>query len=98
MAGSAMGVPAMPNSVRVRYDPAKVSYNQLLHVFFSVAHDPTQKDRQGPDVGKQYRSAIFPANPAQSAAANAYIAQLNKSGVWKKPIATRIEALWFLSG
>jgi peptide-methionine (S)-S-oxide reductase len=82
-------------SVRVRYDPAKVSYNQLLHIFFSVAHDPTQKDRQGPDVGKQYRSAVFPANPAQSTAASAYIAQLNKSGVWKRPLATRIEAFGF---
>ncbi len=82
-------------SVRVRYDPSKVSYNQLLHIFFSVAHDPSQKDRQGPDVGKQYRSAIYPANAAQSNAASAYIAQLGKSRVWKKPIATRIEPYAF---
>jgi peptide-methionine (S)-S-oxide reductase len=84
-------------AVRVRYDPAKISYNQLLHIFFSVAHDPTQKDRQGPDTGKQYRSAIFPANDLQSKAANAYIAQLGKSGVWKKPIVTRIEAYGFFA-
>jgi peptide-methionine (S)-S-oxide reductase len=82
-------------SVRIRYDPAKISYNQLLHIFFSVSHDPTQKDRQGPDVGKQYRSAIFPANLTQSKAASAYIAQLSKSGAWKRPIVTRIEAYGF---
>jgi peptide-methionine (S)-S-oxide reductase len=81
--------------VRVRYNPAKVSYAQLLHIFFSVAHDPTQRDRQGPDVGKQYRSALFPVNDAQRRAATAYIAQLNKAAVWKKPIATRIEAFEF---
>jgi peptide-methionine (S)-S-oxide reductase len=82
-------------SVRVRYDPQKISYVQLLHIFFSVAHDPTQKDRQGPDVGRQYRSALFPANAAQSKAASAYIAQLNKSGAWTAPIATRIERYSF---
>jgi peptide-methionine (S)-S-oxide reductase len=89
------GGTAHAEAVRVRYDPAKVSYNQLLHIFFSVAHDPTQKDRQGPDTGRQYRSAIFPANDVQSKAASAYIAQLGKSGAWKKPIVTRIEAYGF---
>ncbi len=82
-------------SVRVRYDPTKISYNQLLHIFFSVTHDPTQKDRQGPDVGKQYRTAIFPANAVQSKAASAYIAQLSKARAWKKPIVTQIEAYSF---
>jgi peptide-methionine (S)-S-oxide reductase len=82
-------------SVRVRYDPNTISYNQLLHIFFSVTHDPTQKDRQGPDVGPQYRSAIFPANQNQSKAAFSYIAQLNKGGFWKRPIATRIEPYGF---
>jgi peptide-methionine (S)-S-oxide reductase len=82
-------------SVRVRYDPAKISYNQLLHIFFSVSHDPTQKDRQGPDVGRQYRSAIFPGSVEQSKAAGRYIAQLSKSGAWKRPIVTRIEAYSF---
>ncbi len=89
------GRTAHAEAVRVRYNPAKVSYTQLLHVFFSVAHDPTQRDRQGPDVGKQYRSALFPANDVQRQAAIAYIAQLNKAGVWKKPIATRIESYGF---
>jgi peptide-methionine (S)-S-oxide reductase len=82
-------------SVRITYDPAKVSYNTLLHIFFSVAHDPTQLNRQGPDIGSQYRSAIFPANAAQRAAAKAYIAQLGKAGSWKKPIVTKIETFGF---
>ncbi len=82
-------------AVRVRYDPAKVSYNDLLHIFFSVAHDPTQLNRQGPDRGRQYRSAIFPANAVQSKAASAYIAQLNKAGIWPAKIVTRIEAFSF---
>ncbi len=82
-------------SVRIRYNPALVSYNDLLHIFFSVTHDPTQLNRQGPDTGSQYRTAIFPATPAQSKAASAYIAQLGKAGVWKKPIVTKIEAYSF---
>jgi peptide-methionine (S)-S-oxide reductase len=77
--------------VRIVYDPAKVSYDTLLHIFLSVAHDPTQLDRQGPDTGKQYRSAIFPTNEAQKAAASAYIAQLNQAKSWRAPIVTRIE-------
>jgi peptide-methionine (S)-S-oxide reductase len=82
-------------SVRIRYNPALVSYNDLLHIFFSVTHDPTQLNRQGPDSGSQYRTAIFPATPAQSKAASAYIAQLGKAGAWKKPIVTKIEAYSF---
>jgi peptide-methionine (S)-S-oxide reductase len=78
-------------SVEVTYDPAQVSYGALLQVFFSVAHDPTQMNRQGPDVGPQYRSALFPLNAAQKRVAQAYIAQLEAAHVYRKPIATRIE-------
>ena len=74
-------------SVRIHYDPARISYTDLLHIFFSVAHDPTQLNRQGPDRGPQYRTAIFPNNAAQRNAASAYIAQLDKAAYWKKPIA-----------
>lgn len=89
------GTTGHAESVRIKYDPAKISYNDLLQIFFSVAHDPTQLNRQSPDSGSQYRSAIFPANDAQRTAAKAYIAQLNKAGVWKKPIVTRIESYGF---
>jgi peptide-methionine (S)-S-oxide reductase len=82
-------------SVRIRYNPAVVSYNDLLHIFFSVTHDPTQLNRQGPDTGSQYRTAIFPATAEQKKAAAAYIAQLNKAGYWKKPIVTKIEGFSF---
>lgn len=82
-------------SVRVHYDPERVSYNDLLHIFFSVAHDPTQLNRQGPDRGLQYRTAIFPANAAQRNAASAYIAQLEKAAYWKKPIVTKLEPYSF---
>ena len=89
------GITAHSESVRIRYKPAVVSYNDLLHIFFSVTHDPTQLNRQGPDTGKQYRTAIYPASPAQGKAARAYIAQLSKAGYWKKPIVTKIEAYSF---
>lgn len=79
--------------VRVVYDPARISYGQLLCVFFSVAHDPTQKNRQGNDVGTQYRSAIFAADPAQRDVAAAYIRQLDASGIFHAPIATTLEPL-----
>lgn len=82
-------------SVRVQYNPAIISYNDLLHIFFSVSHDPTQLNRQGPDIGTQYRSAIFPANAVQQAAAKAYINQLSKAAYWKKPIVTKIEMFSF---
>ncbi len=89
------GATAHAESVRIRYNPALVSYNDLLHIFFSVTHDPTQLNRQGPDTGRQYRTAIFPANAAQKKAASAYIAQLGKAGYWKKPIVTKIEGYSF---
>lgn len=80
-------------AVEITYDPEQVSYGQLLQIYFSVAHDPTQLNRQGPDHGTQYRSAVFPANDSQRKVAEAYIAQLNKSGVYPKPLATTIEPL-----
>lgn len=78
-------------AVRIVFDPRVVNYSDLLRIFFAVAHDPTEVNRQGPDVGPQYRSAIFPQSPGQDRAARAYIAQLGKAGVFRKPIATRIE-------
>ena len=80
-------------AVEVRFDPAKVSYGQLLKVFFSIAHDPTTRDRQGNDVGKQYRSAIFYANDAQRRIAEAYIAQIDRAKVFDAPIVTEVKPL-----
>ena len=80
-------------SVEVTYDPAVVSYGTLLKVFFIVAHDPTELNRQGPDSGTQYRSTVFVANDAQRAAASAYIAELTKAGVYRRPIVTTLEPL-----
>jgi peptide-methionine (S)-S-oxide reductase len=80
-------------SVQVIYDPSKVTVGQLLRVFFSVAHDPTELNRQGPDDGPQYRSEIFAASPEQEKIAKAYIAQLDKTGVFREPIVTKISAL-----
>lgn len=80
-------------SVRVVYDPAKVSYQQLLTVFFTVAHDPTELNRQGPDMGTQYRSALFYTTDAQRQAAQAYIAQLQKSAAVKGKIVTQVAPL-----
>ncbi len=80
-------------SVEITYDPRQVSYGQLLQIYFSVAHDPTQLNRQGPDSGTQYRSTVFPANDDQRKVAEAYIAQLNKSGVYPKALATTVEPL-----
>ncbi len=79
-------------AVRVVYDPSKVSYQQLLTVFFGVAHDPTELNRQGPDVGTQYRSALFYTSDAQHQATQAYIAQLEKSG-GKRKIVTQVASL-----
>jgi peptide-methionine (S)-S-oxide reductase len=79
-------------AVRITYDPAQISYPRLLQVFFTVAHDPTQVNRQGPDMGKSYRSAVFPQSPRQAAIAKTFIARLNAAHVFKAPIATRIES------
>ena len=79
-------------AVRVTYDPAKIRYDQLLRIFFAVVADPTQLNRQGPDSGTQYRSALVPMNAEQRLVASAYLAQLRKSGLWKVPIVTRVEA------
>ena len=78
-------------SVRVIYDPRKVSLGRLLQIYFSVAHDPTELNRQGPDVGPQYRSTIFPASETQARVATAYIEQLDQAKVFGKKIATTIE-------
>jgi peptide-methionine (S)-S-oxide reductase len=78
-------------AVRITYDPSQISYAQLLQVFFTVAHDPTEVNRQGPDVGTSYRSAIFPQSDAQARFAKAFIARLDGAHMFKEPIATRIE-------
>src|SRR5215510_1894081 len=80
-------------SVQVTFDPQEVSYGELLQVFFSVAHDPTQLNRQGPDTGTQYRSAIFYSDESQKKIAQAYIAQLEKAKIFNRPIATRLDPL-----
>lgn len=79
-------------AVRVTYNPAVVRYDQLLRIFFSVVADPTTLNRQGPDEGTQYRSALVPLNAEQRLVASAYLAQLGKAGIWRQPIVTRIEA------
>jgi peptide-methionine (S)-S-oxide reductase len=79
-------------AVRITYDPARISYAQLLQIYFTVAHDPTQVNRQGPDVGPSYRSAVFPQSPQQAQIAKAFIARLQASHMYKQPIATRIES------
>jgi peptide-methionine (S)-S-oxide reductase len=78
-------------SVRVTFDPSRISYGRILQIYFSVAHDPTQLNRQGPDVGTQYRSTIFPTSAEQERVARAYIAQLNAAHAFPAPIATTIE-------
>jgi len=87
------GTTAHAESVRVTYDPAKITLGQILQVFFSVAHDPTQRNRQGPDVGPQYRSAIFYANERQRQIAKAYVDQLDKARVFRGMIETELTPL-----
>ena len=80
-------------AVEIRYDPKQISYGKILQIFFSVAHDPTQLDRQGPDSGTQYRSEIFTTSDEQKKIAEAYIAQLNAAKVYPKPIVTKMSPL-----
>src|SRR5207253_817842 len=80
-------------SVEIVFDPAIVSYGTILQVFFSVAHNPTELDRQGPDVGRQYRSAIFAKDERQQRIARAYVAQLDEAGVFRRPIVTQVGEL-----
>jgi peptide-methionine (S)-S-oxide reductase len=79
-------------AVKISYDPVKVSYAQLLQIYFTVAHNPTEVDRQGPDTGHSYRSAIFPQNADQARFAKAFIARLNAAHIYNAPIATKIES------
>ncbi len=80
-------------SVQIKYNPREISYGQILKIYFSVVHDPTQLNRQGPDVGTHYRSAIFYANDEQKKIAEAYIAQLGQAGIFKSPIVTKVGPL-----
>jgi peptide-methionine (S)-S-oxide reductase len=88
-----MGNTGHAESVKVTYDPAQITYGQLLKVFFSVAHDPTELNRQGPDEGTQYRSAIFYGNDEQKRIAEAYIRQLDDAKVFSRPVVTQVVPL-----
>lgn len=87
------GITDHAEAIRIVWDPARITFGRLLKVFFSVAHDPTQIDRQGNDVGRQYRSVIFHATAAQREVARAYIAQLDAAGIYSAPIATVLKPL-----
>ena len=86
------GTTGHAESIKVTFDPKQVSYGKILQIYFSVAHNPTELNYQGPDHGTQYRSEIFPQNEAQRAAAKAYIAQLDKAHVFGRPIVTKVDA------
>lgn len=85
--------PGYVEAVRITYDPSELSYQQVLKVFFAVAHDPTQLDRQGPDIGPEYRSAILWSSDAQRQAAESYIAELRSAGTFERPVVTEVVAL-----
>jgi peptide-methionine (S)-S-oxide reductase len=87
------GTTGHAESVKITFDPAEISYGQILQIAFSVVHDPTQLNRQGPDVGTQYRSAVFYVDDAQKRIAQAYIGQLDKSRAFSRPIVTRVDPL-----
>jgi len=87
------GTTGHAESVQITYDPSQITYGQLLKVYFSVAHDPTELNRQGPDVGTQYRSAVFYSNDEQKRVASAYTAQLEAAKVFSRPIVTQMAAL-----
>jgi peptide-methionine (S)-S-oxide reductase len=87
------GTTGHAESVKITFDPAEISYGQILQIAFSVVHDPTQLNRQGPDVGTQYRSAVFYADDGQKRIAEAYISQLDKAHVFSRPIVTRVDPL-----
>ena len=88
-----MGNTGHAESVRITFDPKQISYGRILQIYFSVVHDPTELNRQGPDVGMQYRSTIFPSSPEQARIAKAYIAQLDGAKVFSRKIATTVEPL-----
>jgi peptide-methionine (S)-S-oxide reductase len=86
------GTTGHAEAVRITFDPRRISYGRQLQIYFSVVHDPTELNYQGPDVGTQYRSAIFPTDPQQARIADAYIVQLNQAHVFSAPIVTRVES------
>jgi peptide-methionine (S)-S-oxide reductase len=87
------GATGHAESVQIKFDPKEITYGKILQIFFSVAHDPTQLNRQGPDAGTQYRSALFTTSDEQRKVAEAYIAQLNAAKVYPKPIVTKVSSL-----